>query len=142
MIFGRKKRQIVRLLVVEDEPLVAFDTEHFLSDANYTIVGTVDRVADAVAVIGRGEPIDLVLVDVRLADGSGLDVARAALAQEIPVLFVTGNFPPEAQPLAAGCLAKPYAQRDLIAAIAAIEAAIDGRPAKRMPPGLTIFLEA
>lgn len=141
MIFGRKKRQIVRLLVVEDEPLVAFDTEHFLSDANYTIVATVDRVADALDVIGRGAAIDLVLVDVNLADGSGLDVAEAARGRDIPVLFVTGNFPDEAKPLAAGCLTKPYAQRDLIGAIAAIEAAIDGKPAKRLPPGLTIFLE-
>ena len=141
MIFGRKKRQIVRLLVVEDEPLVAFDTEYFLTDAKYVIVATVDRVADAVSVIEGGAAIDLVLVDVRLADGSGLDVAKAAGARDVPVLFVTGNLPPDAKPLAAGCLTKPYAQRDLIASIVAIEAAIDGKPAKRLPPGLTIFLE-
>ena len=51
MIFGRKKRSIVRLLVVEDEPLVAFDTEHLLTEQDYEIVATVDRVSDAVAVL-------------------------------------------------------------------------------------------
>lgn len=142
MIFGRRKRQIVRLLVVEDEPLVAFDTEHFLSDASYTIVATVDRVSHAVDIIAGGAAIDLVLVDVRLADGSGVDVARAARARAIPVLFVTGNFPAEAEAFAAGCLAKPYAQRDLLASIAAIEETIDGKTPKRLPSGLKIFQTA
>ena len=78
MLFGRKKRLIERLLVVEDEPLIAFDTEHILREAGYTIIATVDRVAEAVSVLESGEALDLVLVDVNLADGSGLDVARAA----------------------------------------------------------------
>ena len=139
MLFGRKKRTIVRLLVVEDEPLIAFDTEHFLTDAAYEIVATVDRVADALAVIASGAEIDLLLVDVSLADGSGLDVARAAQAEGIPVLFVTGNCPVEATEIAAGCLAKPYAQRDLLGAIQAIEASRAGRTVKRLPSGFRLF---
>lgn len=142
MLFGRKKRQIVRLLVVEDEPLVAFDTEHVLSEADYEIVATVDRVVDAIAVLEGVAAIDLVLVDVNLADGSGLDVARAARARDVPVLFVTGAFPPEAAVLAAGCLSKPYAQRDLLAAIGAIEAGMTGKPPKRLPPGFQLFQPA
>jgi DNA-binding response OmpR family regulator len=139
MLFGRKKRRIERLLVVEDEPLVAFDTEHHLSDAGYTIVATVDRVADAIEVIDGGTVVDLVLLDVDLADGSGLDVARAAQVVGVAVLFVTGQCPPEAAALAQGCLAKPYAQRDLVAAIAAIESAMDGKAARRMPSGFRLF---
>ena len=138
-MFGKKKRTIVRLLVVEDEPLVAFDTEHFLSDADYEIVATVDRVVDAVAVLSSGRAVDLVLVDVSLADGSGVDVARAARANGVPVLFVTGSCPPEATELAAGCLSKPYAPRDLIAAIGAIEAGMQGKTPKRMPAGFRLF---
>lgn len=139
MLFGRRKRQIVRLLVVEDEPLIAFDTEHLLTDASYEIVGTVDRVADAVAVLRSGTGVDLVLVDVNLADGSGVDVARAAREAQVPVLFVTGNCPADAMALAAGCLAKPYEQRDLIGAIEAIEAKMVGRKQKRLPPGFRLF---
>lgn len=142
MLFGRKKRQIVRLLVVEDEPLVAFDAEHVLSDADYEIVATVDRVADAVALLADGAEIDLVLVDVNLADGSGVDVARAAQAREVPVLFVTGACPPEAIELAAGCLSKPYAQRDLLGAITAIESGLQGKPPRRLPPGFRLFVQA
>ncbi|MGJ3626434.1 hypothetical protein AB5I41_05055 [Sphingomonas sp. MMS24-JH45] len=63
MLFGKKTPTLSRLLVVEDEPLVAFDTEHLLSDQGYEMWSpTVDRVADAVAVIGSGAAIDLVLV--------------------------------------------------------------------------------
>ena len=139
MLFGRKKRLIVRLLVVEDEALIAFDTEHVLADASYEIVATVDRVADAVAVLRSESSVDLVLVDVNLADGSGLDVARAAREANVPVLFVTGNFPAEAMPLAAGSLAKPYQQRDLIGAIEAIEAKMAGRKQKRLPTGFQLY---
>ena len=139
MLFGKKKRSIVKLLVVEDEPLVAFETEHFLIDEDYEIVATVDRVAQATAVIDSGTGIDLVLVDVSLADGSGIDVARAAHARGVPVLFVTGNCPPEATELAAGCLSKPYNQRDLIGAIAAIETVRGGGKVKRLPTGFRLF---
>ncbi|WP_174286495.1 response regulator [Sphingomonas bacterium] len=142
MMFMRKKRSIVRLLVVEDEPLIAFDTEHVLTDADFTIVATVDRVADALAVIESGATIDLVLVDVSLADGSGIDVARAAYGRGVAVMFVTGNCPVDAHSFATGCLAKPYAPRDLLGSIAAIEATRGGQTPKRLPSGFTLFAAA
>lgn len=125
--------------MVEDEPLVAFDNEHQLRDAGYTVVATVDRVADAVAVI-RGDGLDLVLSDIRLSgDGDGLDVARAAREKGVPLLFVSGLCPDEARTLAVGCLAKPYGPRDLLAAIEAVDARLAGRSAKRTPGGLSLF---
>jgi DNA-binding response OmpR family regulator len=142
MLFGKKKRRISRLLIVEDEPLVAFDTEHFLREAEFEIVATVDRVATALQVI-RGEgDVELVLVDISLADGSGLDVAHAAYEANIPVLFVTGSCPEGARAVAAGCLSKPYAQRDLLAAIDAIEAVLEGKKPKRLPGGFSLFDKA
>lgn len=139
MLFGRKKRLIARLLVVEDEPLIAFDNEYILTDAGYEIVATVDRVADALAVLGSDKDVDLVVADVNLADGSGIDVARAASEAGVPVLFVTGNCPVEATELAAGCLAKPYQPRDLIGAIGAIDSQLAGRKPKRLPTGFRLF---
>ena len=139
MLFGKKKRRLSRLLLVEDEPLVAFDNERFLVDEEFEIVGTVDRVADAVALIRGAAEIDLVLVDISLADGSGLDVARAASAAGITAMFVTGDCPAGGEDVAAGCLSKPYAQRDLLAAINAVEAVVDGRKPKRLPAGFRLF---
>ena len=142
MLFGRRKRRIARILVVEDEPLVAFDTEHLLGDEGYEIVATIDRVADALALIGDGTAIDLVLVDLTLADGSGVDVARAAADRGMTVVFVTGDCPGEARALAAGCLAKPYQPRDLLQAIAAVDAVLDGETPKRLPSGFHLFASA
>jgi len=138
MLFGKRKRTIVRILIVEDEPLVAFDNEHFLRDAGYDIVATVDRAGDALRFIAAGD-LHLVLSDIRLTDGSGIDVAQAAQAQGVPLLFVTGQCPPEAEPLAKGVLAKPYNHRELIAAIDALDAHMAGKPVKRLPPGLRLF---
>ncbi len=129
-------------MIVEDEPLVAFDTEHYLSELEFEIVATVDRVADAMKVIRGKHQIDLVLVDVSLADGSGIDVARVAHGAGILVLFVTGECPAGGRDVAAGCLAKPYTQRDLLASIDAIEAVLDGKKPKRIPGGFSLFAKA
>ena len=139
MVFGRKQRVLERLLLVEDEPLVAFDAEHLLTDQGYSIVATVDRVADALAVLAAETPVDLVLVDVTLADGSGVEVAKVARARGVAVLFVTGACPDEAATLASGFLAKPYAQRDLLGAIVAIEQSVAGKPPRRLPGGFQLF---
>ncbi len=142
MLFGRKKRRIGRVLVVEDEPLVAFDTEHFLQDEGFHIVATVDSVADALAVLARGESIELVIADINLADGTGIRVAEEAKRLAVPVLFVTGNCPGEAEKLAAGCLAKPYQKRDLLLAIEAIEAVLEGEEPRRLPAHFSLFPRA
>ncbi|WNO54955.1 response regulator [Stakelama saccharophila] len=139
MLFGKKKRRINNILIVEDEPLVAFDTEHFLGDEGFSIVDTTDSVIEARSVLEGPMPVDLVLVDVKLNDGSGIDVAQAAHAAGVLVLFVTGNCPAEARELAAGCLSKPYTQRDLMTAIDAIEAVAEGRKPKKLPANFSLF---
>ena len=83
MLFGKRERRISRILIVEDEPLVAFDNEYMLQDAGYEVVATVDSYADAAAAI-ESEAIDLVLTDISLAgEGDGIDVARAAAAKGV-----------------------------------------------------------
>ncbi|MCF8708478.1 hypothetical protein L3X40_11350, partial [Rhizorhapis sp. SPR117] len=51
MLFGPDKRVISKILIVEDEPLIAFDNEHFLTHAGYEVVDTVDSCAHAELVI-------------------------------------------------------------------------------------------
>lgn len=143
MLFGRKKHGIENLLIVEDEPLIAFDNERFLGDEGYRIVATVDRVADAVAHLRSGTPIELVILDISLSDGSGMEVAREAHARGVAVLFATGDCPTEATRYAHGCLAKPYPQRDLAAAIDAIGAVMAGAAMpRRLPASFSLFRQA
>jgi DNA-binding response OmpR family regulator len=139
MLFGRNQRTINRLLIVEDEPLVAFDLEHALEHAGYTVVGTVDRYRDAMAVI-ESEPIDLILCDVRLTgERDGIALARDVKPRGIRVLFVSGDRPEGAEELALGWLAKPYSHKQLLDAIAAADAAGAGRRPKRLPAGLSLY---
>lgn len=139
MIFGKKARAIQAILVVEDEPLVAFDNEYLLRDAGYQVVATVDGETEAKRVIAEAESLDLVLTDIALSEGSGLAVAEAAAARGVPVVFVTGNCPGEHRHLAVGCLSKPYSDKVLKLALEAVDATLRGDPVKKAPPELTLF---
>lgn len=139
MLFGKKARAIHRILVVEDEPLVAFDNEHLLLDAGYEVAATVGTVEEARRVMEEEAQVDLVLLDINLPDGSGIEVARLAQAKGINVLFVTGSCPAEHRALAVGCLSKPYSDRVLKSAIEAVDAFAAGRKVKKLPVQLTIF---
>ena len=142
MLFGKRERAIRRILIVEDEPLVAFDNEHLLRECGYEVVATVDTLADAVRVLGE-EEVDLVLSDIQLnGDGDGMDVARAAGARQVPVLFVTANCPIEARSLGIGCLAKPYTDKVLRNALEAVDRKVQGKRTKRLPAGLSLYEEA
>ncbi|MEC3911509.1 response regulator [Sphingobium sp. CR2-8] len=135
-----RRKAIRTVLVVEDEPLVAFDNEHALVQAGYRIAATVDDHAHAVRVMDYGG-VDLVIADVALhGDKTGIDVARHAASCGLPVLFVTGHCPVEARTLAVGCLAKPYAPRDLVAAIGVVDAVLRGARRPKSPPGLSLFV--
>ncbi len=139
MLFGKRERAISRILIVEDEPLVAFDNEHLLGEAGYEVVATVDSLADAEAVMAALE-VDLVLSDISLnGDGDGLDVARIAQAKGVPVLFVTGNCPDEARNLGIGWLAKPYTGKMMRSALDAVDRKLQGRTLKRLPAGLSLY---
>jgi DNA-binding response OmpR family regulator len=142
MLFGKRERAIRRILIVEDEPLVAFDNEHLLREDGYEVVATVDTLAEAVRVLGE-TAVDLVLSDIQLnGEGDGMDVARAAAARAVPVLFVTANCPVEARSLGIGCLAKPYSGRTLRNALDALDRKLSGKPMKRLPAGLSLYEQA
>lgn len=139
MLFGKRERLIRRIMIVEDEPLVAFDNEHGLTDAGYEVVATVDSRDDALAVLAR-ETLDLVLTDIGLAgDGDGHDVARAARKRGVPVLFVTARCSEEGRRLGIACLAKPYSIGVLAHTLTSLDRVLQGRPPKRLPAGLTLF---
>lgn len=131
MLFGKHKRIVKRILIVEDEPLTAFDNEVALTDLGYEVVATLDSFSDATDLLSR-EEVHLVLSDLHLSGrGSGLDLARAAKKHAIPLLFSTGHeIPDEARALAVGCLRKPYTERQLKAALETVDQLLGGRKVK------------
>lgn len=141
MLFGRQKRHVKRILIVEDEPLTAFDNENMLGDAGYDIVATVDDLDEALAVLDR-EKVDLVLSDVRLRrQQTGIELARAAKQRGVPTLFATGHPYPGAGEIAVGCLMKPYTERQLCKAIECVDRHLQGEQV-RPPKGLELFASA
>jgi two-component system, response regulator PdtaR len=141
MLFGRRKQLVKRILVVEDEPLTAFENENVLGDAGYVVVATVDDLEEALAVLDR-EEVDLILSDVRLRDDqTGIHLARAARDRGVPTLFATGHTDPEACQIAVGCLMKPYTERQLCKAIESVDRHLQGETVKP-PKGLELFVRA
>ena len=141
MLFGKQKRIVNRILIVEDEPLTAFDNEILIGDEGYQVVATLDRFADAVDTLDK-EQVDLILCDVRLGgERTGVDLAREAKDRGIPVLFVTGNAPDNSSELVMGVLMKPYTHRTMRSALKAVDCYLSGKKA-RPPHGLTLFPKA
>jgi CheY-like chemotaxis protein len=153
MLFGRQKRHVRRILIVEDEPLVAFDNELMVRGAGYTVVATVDRVAEALAVLARElgpagaeadedeeRGVDLILTDLTLTgERTGLDLAVEARSLGVPVLFATANPPEQGEGLALGVLLKPYTERRLKAALKTVERLFAGKADIEPPEGMVIY---
>ena len=131
MLFGKRKRIVKRILIVEDEPLTAFDNETMLTDLGYEVVATVDDFDRAIALLDPGN-LDLVLSDLRLSGPrTGLDLARAARNKGVPVLLSTGySLPDEAKVLVLGWLRKPYTERHLKSALDAVDRLLGGEKVK------------
>jgi CheY-like chemotaxis protein len=155
MLFGRQERHVKRILIVEDEPLVAFDNETMVANAGYTVVATVDSVREALAILEselapvdqataeENAPeggIDLILTDVTLTGRrSGIDLAAEAKARGVPVLFATANPPDNGEGNALGVLCKPYNERRLKAALKAVEELLAGNPKVKAPDGVIFY---
>ncbi|MCA1653935.1 MAG: response regulator [Sphingomicrobium sp.] len=138
MLFGKRNKIVKRILVVEDEPLTAFDNETLIESAGYDVVATCDNVTDALTTLDESE-VDLILSDVKLSgQRTGCDLAREAGKRGVPVLLVTGRCPDDARELAIGCLMKPYTDKVLKDAIKAVEEFLAGKTPK-LPKGLELF---
>lgn len=138
MLFGKRKRIVKRILVIEDEPLTAFDNECMIQDAGYEVVATHDDFHEAVAALERGK-VDLILSDVRLrGKKTGIELAMEAKKRGVPLLFVTGHPPDNAHELAIGCLHKPYTERQLRQALEAVDKHLAGKKPK-VPAGMEIY---
>jgi two-component system, response regulator PdtaR len=140
MLFGKRKRVVNRILIVEDEPLMAFDNENMLGDLGYEVVATLDSFEDAIGLL-EDEKVDLILSDFHLSgERTGLDLAREAKKRGIPIVFSTGReLPAESVKLALGCITKPYNERTLKLGLEAVDRRLAGKAAKP-PKGVALFV--
>lgn len=86
---------MLKILIAEDDPMIADMVEMLLVDAGYEVCGIARTVAEAVALTQRHKP-DLAVIDVRLADDDlGTEIAVQLGAFTGPVFFTP---PPVSRP--------------------------------------------
>lgn len=78
-----------RVLVVEDEMMVAWLLEDMLAELGCAVVGPAARVDKALAMIGA-EAIDVAVLDVNLNGEMSYPIADALAERGVPFIFVTG----------------------------------------------------
>ncbi len=110
-----------RILIIEDEPIIAMDIEMIVQNLGHEVVGVAATHREAVAEAMQHQP-SLVLADIQLADNSsGIEAVQEILGEmAVPVIFITA-FPERLltgnRPEPAFLLTKPYQPATLRAAI-------------------------
>ncbi|MGO9004217.1 MAG: response regulator [Beijerinckiaceae bacterium] len=107
-----------RILVVEDEPMIALMLDDMLQELGFSVVASTPHVAAALDVIAR-ETIDVALLDVNLGTEQIDPVADLLAQRSCPFVFTTGYGRDGAPTAHAGhvVLQKPYRIDDLAAAL-------------------------
>lgn len=107
-----------RILIIEDEPLLALHLETLLADAGFEMVDTAGTIEAALAIVAEAE-IAAALLDANLSGRSAEPVASALALRGIPFIFVTGygreSLPSQYQNVT--MMTKPVDDRLLIRAI-------------------------
>ncbi|MCV0415788.1 MAG: response regulator [Brevundimonas sp.] len=131
-----------RILIVEDEALVAMELRFVLEDLGHEVVDICATARSALNAVRETE-IDLALVDIHLSDGAtGIELGRR-LGQEmgVSVLFMTANPGMVRQGVAGtiGVLSKPTDERAVQTAVDYALRRRQGQPIDYAPPGLQLF---
>src|SRR4051812_34572873 len=78
-----------RILVVEDEMLIAMLLEDMLAELGHEVTGVAPRVSEALAAVSRDD-YDLAILDLHLNGQSAFPVADALIERGKPFAFATG----------------------------------------------------
>ena len=110
--------QKLRIVLVEDEPLIAMLLEDLLTDMGHDVCATEATEARAVSAVIRERP-DIMIVDCHLREGSGIDAVAEILKDGfVPHIFMSGdNLRGKVLDAAAVVLQKPFFDGELSAAI-------------------------
>ncbi len=79
-----------RILVVEDEPLIALDLEAAILEWQGVVVGPAQSLADAIR-LASTEPLHGAILDLRLRNEPATDVIHCLLQRGIPCVVHTGQ---------------------------------------------------
>jgi CheY-like chemotaxis protein len=116
-----------RVLLVEDDEIIAFLHKHFLEKCGYEAIDTVDNGLEAIEDVRKLNP-DAVLMDIRInGELDGIETAmRIREFSDAPIIFLTGNSDDNTLERAktagkSGYLIKPVRQEDLCEALSLLK---------------------
>lgn len=107
-----------KILIVEDEILVAHEMQAILEDNDYACIGIVPDLASARRFFDT--PMDVALVDLNLRDGlTGPQIGERLARKGVPVIFITANPSQLGDGVAGtiGVLTKPTDEDSLLGAV-------------------------
>lgn len=111
-----------KILIVEDEYVIANNLEVILHNAGYPVIGIANSVAKALLLIGNERP-DMVLLDIYLkGNETGIDLAKQLEEISIPFIYISANDNQSVleavkvtQP--SGYIVKPFREKDVLTAL-------------------------
>ncbi len=112
----------IRILIIEDEPMIALGLEELLIASGFKIAGVAAKLPKALAMIELGA-LDAAIVDANLGGVSASPAATALDAKRLPYVLVSGysaKQQAEAFPGAAMFLQKPFVPERLIKVLSGI----------------------
>jgi CheY-like chemotaxis protein len=81
---------VPRILVVDDEPLIALLFQDWLTELGCEVVGPASSVEDGLDLLGRAK-LDGAILDIRLNGHDSYALAEALRARQVPFAFATGD---------------------------------------------------
>lgn len=113
----------IRVMIVEDDPIIAADLQDRLGEMTYTVIGPFATGEEACRAVAEGARPDLLLMDIQLAgQADGIETALKLRQYQIPLIFLTSNSDEATFARAKAAdprafLSKPFRGRDLKHAI-------------------------
>ena len=130
-----------RILIIEDEALVAMELRFVLEDLDHDVVATAADAKTARSIAAEND-IDLALVDIHLSDGpTGIELGRDLGQMGVTVVFMTANPGMVREGVAGtiGVLSKPTDERAVQTAVDYALGRREGCPVEYAPPELQLF---
>ena len=119
---GQSSQIKLRLLIVEDESLIALELEDILDGLGHDVqvCGTVPSAISFVQ--SRADALDAAIIDANLGGTSALSLSEVLEAQGVPFLVASGYTKEELERLGfqGPCLGKPYRREQIVQALAAL----------------------
>ncbi|WP_027057989.1 response regulator [Mesorhizobium loti] len=132
----------LKILIIEDEALLAMELESLVEEAGHSVVGWATSSSEAKSMVGSTDA-DIAFVDIHLTDGpTGVEVAEyIGQKKSSVVVFMTANPKriPDHFAGAVGVIAKPYTMNGLTSALRYLQEGVRRPPpVSTRPAGFTL----